>query len=793
MSATWDSKALKVTPLLADELLIIDTADSRNQKRATLASFGGSVWTRDAGNGFIFPNVLADDVGIGINTPQGKVHIRTTSAGVETPDADADDLIIENAGNEGYTVAPSVTIAAPQAVVTATGTVITIDGINKIFSLSGGSGYTSVPTVTFDAPGTGSDDTLAFATVVGGIVTAITITNNGSGYGIVTPGITFSGGSPSVAATAVSGPPGFVSSITPDLLGSGYHSDTPPSVTITASTLTNGTTATATPVFVNTEITSYTVTDAGSGYGVTPPTVTIDAPPAAVTATATAQIGGGKVTGITITNTPSGYKIPLPVVTITGGDGDGAGVDQITLGIPTSTISSITVTKGGAGITVFSPIDNVGVIDFSHPGFPRHGSLRFNHDTESFQLFNNQKQTIIADGLSNVGITSQAGPFTEKFTVDSDVENEPSIMMLRDTFDRLRMGYDGGTAFSTTETAAQVVVQAGTGDLNIASRGNLASVIEFYTSSGSALSKRMTVASNGFVGIGTDTPVGRLEVAGTSADTDFRVARIGNSGAHLFLTSRGGAFNQVVMGNSSVPCIAMRDNGGVAVCSFGNQGTETPANTFVVGGSVGVEIITPTEKVVISTSGVNDPSRLLIRNSTTTRLVVGYDGTDAFRTTLVEAQVIVPTDTGDLVLATRGNLASNLLFYTSAGSAIVERMKIDTTGSVGIGVTSPNSLLHVNGSFAVRRVAAADNINSADEVIIGVTDTSAPRLVTILSPDFVDGRLFIIKDESGNAGTNNITIATQGAQTIDGASSVAITADFGVARLYSDGSNLFLW
>ena len=38
MSATWDSKGLKTTPLEADELLIIDTADSRNQKRATLTS-----------------------------------------------------------------------------------------------------------------------------------------------------------------------------------------------------------------------------------------------------------------------------------------------------------------------------------------------------------------------------------------------------------------------------------------------------------------------------------------------------------------------------------------------------------------------------------------------------------------------------------------------------------------------------------------------------------------------------------------------------------------------------------
>lgn len=38
MSATWDSKGIKATPVSADEILLIDTADSRNQKRATLSS-----------------------------------------------------------------------------------------------------------------------------------------------------------------------------------------------------------------------------------------------------------------------------------------------------------------------------------------------------------------------------------------------------------------------------------------------------------------------------------------------------------------------------------------------------------------------------------------------------------------------------------------------------------------------------------------------------------------------------------------------------------------------------------
>jgi hypothetical protein len=66
---------------------------------------------------------------------------------------------------------------------------------------------------------------------------------------------------------------------------------------------------------------------------------------------------------------------------------------------------------------------------------------------------------------------------------------------------------------------------------------------------------------------------------------------------------------------------------------------------------------------------------------------------------------------------------------------------------------------------------------------------------TIILPTLAvnDNRLIYIFDASGNAGTNNITIDTQGSETINGAASIAIAANFGGARIYARGGNWFAW
>ena len=78
-----------------------------------------------------------------------------------------------------------------------------------------------------------------------------------------------------------------------------------------------------------------------------------------------------------------------------------------------------------------------------------------------------------------------------------------------------------------------------------------------------------------------------------------------------------------------------------------------------------------------------------------------------------------------------------------------------------------------------------------DDVIINITDTTAPRTVTLPAPSATNtGKFFVVKDTSGGASSNNITVAGASGN-IDGAANYTIDANYGSAVFYSDGSNYF--
>lgn len=95
--------------------------------------------------------------------------------------------------------------------------------------------------------------------------------------------------------------------------------------------------------------------------------------------------------------------------------------------------------------------------------------------------------------------------------------------------------------------------------------------------------------------------------------------------------------------------------------------------------------------------------------------------------------------------------------------------------------------------LTVHRITVADTnytVQPSDHIIEYATLTAA-RTVTLPvagAANVGSGKQFIVKDGTGNAATENITIIPQSGQTIDGAASKVINTAYGVVRVYCTGS-----
>ncbi len=143
-----------------------------------------------------------------------------------------------------------------------------------------------------------------------------------------------------------------------------------------------------------------------------------------------------------------------------------------------------------------------------------------------------------------------------------------------------------------------------------------------------------------------------------------------------------------------------------------------------------------------------------------------------------------------------GNVLSHYLAFNNGTGSFLNVQQI---GNIEIG-GSINSAKPDTGGLSAsqfnlpvlfRRQAYLNGGNSEYETIVSVKNTDAPRTVTLPTAQMVVGRIYIIKDESGGAGTNNITVGTEGAEKIDGADTKVINSNYGSIRLYSDGTNWF--
>ena len=85
------------------------------------------------------------------------------------------------------------------------------------------------------------------------------------------------------------------------------------------------------------------------------------------------------------------------------------------------------------------------------------------------------------------------------------------------------------------------------------------------------------------------------------------------------------------------------------------------------------------------------------------------------------------------------------------------------------------------------------SVATSTDYLLVRTNGGVVRVVLPLASVMGSGRRFMIKDATGNATTNNITIAVSGTDTIDGASSFTVDVNFASVSVLSDGSNWFVF
>ncbi len=176
--------------------------------------------------------------------------------------------------------------------------------------------------------------------------------------------------------------------------------------------------------------------------------------------------------------------------------------------------------------------------------------------------------------------------------------------------------------------------------------------------------------------------------------------------------------------------------------------------------------------------------QLLIGSTATPHIKVGVPTGSAGVTVTAGSGTLnfsTPTAVQGPGISTDGDVAT---FSLATGYVLAD------TGTMNLTSTVAKSL---RGQVVNRTATAVSYLVLATDYYIGVTSTAATRTITLLAAPTTN-QVFVVKDESGGAATNNITITVAGGVIlIDSAATYVIDTNFGAINLIWNGSQYYVW
>jgi hypothetical protein len=312
--------------------------------------------------------------------------------------------------------------------------------------------------------------------------------------------------------------------------------------------------------------------------------------------------------------------------------------------------------------------------------------------------------------------------------------------------------------------------------------------------------ERVRITTSGNVGIGNASPTDRLQVTGGGVTAQSLNA----IGSPSIFTSTGGLILSYASSIGSIRAYTNSSGTGTAAINFITAGTERVRITDT--GNVGINTAAPSQRLEVAgnilTSGqVQVPQSGIITFGTTWNT-----GTLSFNNGPTTALFIdVPNG------RVRNNLGRYLTSATNVGvfgtfdnydtllaTNNLERVRITTSGNVGIGTTSPSELLDVNGAFVTRGVRV-NNLGSGGFIDYNNGEfrfvsqgpnatTAGTYSFTVRESDLGGSVNAMVIGNTGNVGIGTTSptsrLQIQGSGTTSATSALNVTNSSGTSRLF---------